>query len=619
MGRLQQLSQGLGQKLGQKLHWHELGYRRTAVAAVLTAVAVAVPSVAWYLVGSRQAEREIVLKQKIVADRAAKKAVVLAERLATRLEVLREAETRRAFYHYQNLYHDPKAAAEGASVGISPLAQGPSDPLIEVYFQVDNRGELSLPTLNDEFPELGLQAAGGEQCEMLGQLEQVAVFCRREGLETPVYAARSEVVPASHQGEDVDCLGGPMSLAERRIEELSPEAWSQHLRANELYADLKEGRKPAVLHHAGAGSVVGKTVAISIGSFEWRTLALGETPELVALRRVETPAGPWTQGFVISAEAVEVYLRDSSYPASFEPHGEPRREHSADHVVMSVPGTPWAIVLDLSQTLLQEAAKSRVEGDRFERIFLFCVLAALAAGVLVVAMVGQAEHLANERSQFAASAAHELRTPIAGLRLYSEMLAEGLGDPGRARDYARRLAGEAERLGRVVTNVLSFTRLERKTLTVDPQPGDLREVVAETFARHRPALEQAGAEVVLELPEEVPTVRFDPDAVGQILQNLLDNAEKYTRDVSPRRIVVRLEEAMRAVRLSVADNGRGVPRRERRHLFRPFHRGVESNDAPAGLGLGLVLVQALAAAQGGEIRYADAPQGGAVFTVSFPR
>jgi signal transduction histidine kinase len=106
---------------------------------------------------------------------------------------------------------------------------------------------------------------------------------------------------------------------------------------------------------------------------------------------------------------------------------------------------------------------------------------------------------------------------------------------------------------------------------------------------------------------------FDRDAVSQVVQNLLDNAEKYTRDITSR--VVRV--AMNDRTICVADNGPGLPPEIRGRLFEPFVRGNHS-DAPAGLGLGLALVKALAHAQHAEVRYADVPGGGAEFSVRFP-
>jgi signal transduction histidine kinase len=123
--------------------------------------------------------------------------------------------------------------------------------------------------------------------------------------------------------------------------------------------------------------------------------------------------------------------------------------------------------------------------------------------------------------------------------------------------------------------------------------------------------------VELSIPHELPPVRFDSDAVSQIVENLLDNAEKHTRSADNRAIQVSLTPANGVVALSVSDHGPGLPDNVRRHLFQAFERGNNA-DAPAGLGLGLVLVQALARAQGGDVTYTDSPGGGARFTVTFP-
>ncbi|RMH20659.1 MAG: sensor histidine kinase [Acidobacteria bacterium] len=583
---------------------------RTTLAALLTVVAVALPSGTWLIVGGRQVEREAALEVDRVYTKAYKMGVKLASHLSARLAVLREQEARRPFYHYEAVYHDPHGASGTATVALSPLAQGPSHPYVLSYFQVDEQGRLSLPRHRDRAGGLGWEDDGEAFATLRQQLADVATFCIR-GYD-PSTACPAGATPAA-VGEG-HAERGERSL-QLYVEELEASAWRRHRRASSRNGD----QRPARPAHAGNGHPGGEEpkVLIVIGDLDWYTLPVGGEPNLVALRSVDTPDGTWTQGFAISRQAIGDYLRDAYYPARFLPI-DPAREKRPGEIVVPVEGTAWGISLDLSSALDEVASKAAVDRRRFLQTVLFITLTAALAGVMVVALVYQSERLAAQRAQFAASAAHELRTPLAGLRLYSEMLAEGLGDPSRARQYASRLAGESERLGRVVTNVLSFTRLERRMLTVDPRPGDLGAAVREVVARNRPALEEAGAAIDLQLPDEPVTARFDRDALGHVLQNLLDNAEKYTREAADRTIRVAVEARPETAVLRVADRGPGIPPALERKLFRPFARG-ESQGGPEGLGLGLVLVRALVTAQGGDIRYAGAAGGGAVFTVTLPR
>jgi signal transduction histidine kinase len=226
------------------------------------------------------------------------------------------------------------------------------------------------------------------------------------------------------------------------------------------------------------------------------------------------------------------------------------------------------------------------------------------------------ERQARQRAAFAASAAHELRTPLAGLRLYGEMLRDGIHDDERSRRYAGRIAEESERLSRVVTNVLGFTRLERGTLEVSTGPIDARAVLDEVVERLRPAIESNGAVLVLEADEGSATIESDRDALGQIVQNLVDNAEKYTRGATDRTVHVELRPVDGATLIAVRDHGPGVPPDLVPQLFEPFTRG-SLPDQPAGLGLGLALARELAVAQGATLEYETPAGGGARFVLTF--
>lgn len=551
----------------------------TALALLLTLGALAVPCVKWYASGSSETARRAAEIENAPQRLAAETAAQLAGRLHDRLETLRETESRRPFYHYQNLYHDPKGAYEGASVIPSPLAEGPTDPLIQAYFQIDAAGKLTLPTL-------------GEDTVATNSPGDLAIQQRLQSTVPASTCVSAMLRPPAQQG-----------FVNTKTEVLENAAWSQNVQAQQLYRDIKGGKR-------GLQSVQAGNVAITVGEFSWCTLPLGDGVAPVALRTVNTPAGTLVQGFALSVPAITATLDSARFV--------PAAPTNETVVTALVAGLDWFVTIDAAQAAAKARARAHDIRTRFMRSFVTSVICAGIAGLCVVGLVWQTERLARQRSEFAAAAAHELRTPLAGLRMYGEMLADGLGDPTRRHDYAQRLADEAARLGRVVSNVLGFTRLERGTLRVQPEPGDLAGVVRDCVARQRPALEAGGARIEWRMDDELPAVKFDRDAVAEIVQNLLDNAEKHTRAATDRTIRVELSRANTGVALSVSDHGAGIPGDVRRQLFRPFTRSRDP-DTPAGLGLGLALVRGLARGHGADVTYRDANGGGAVFTVTFPR
>ena len=581
---------------------------RTAVAFVLTAIALAVPCVSWYVVGCREVARRGEELQDVRWDQAREIGAQVARRVLNRLETLRDGESRRPFYHYQSFYHDPKGAYEGASVVPSPLAQGLGDPLIRAYFQIDPAGQLSMPTVSDQITETNATEELARQRHIQRELAPVipASSCVTALVQPlPQQVAQAQPPPAQPQ----------QTVPRQKTEILDPAAWAQNVQASKLYAELKGGNAPS-RDQSSLQSLVVQTgkgaVRVDVGDFVWCTITVSNAPALVALRQVSTPDGTLVQGFLITSAAVEESLKGSGLPCKFAPRTQTRETE----IAVPIGDTSWRVVVDATEAIAEARAVARELKAEFLQLFAGGVVAASVAGLCVVGLVWQTERLARQRSQLAASAAHELRTPLAGLRMYAEMLAEGLGDPARSNDYARRLADEAARLGRIVSNVLGFTRLERGTLSVRPERGDLAGAIRDCIARQRPALEANGARVELTIADELLSVPFDRDAVAEIVQNLLDNAEKHARGAADRTIHVSVAMNHDGVALSVTDHGPGIPERVRRRLFRPFARGSNS-DAPAGLGLGLVLAKALARAHGGRIDYSDAPHGGAVFTVTF--
>ena len=556
--------------------------RRTALAATLVGIAVMVPTLAWYVSGSRDAARRAREIEEAALATVARTAGTTADRLGHRLEALREAESDRPFYHYQNLYHDPRGAAQGLAVLPSPLAGGPSDPMVWAHFQIDEAGLVSLPTVSERFPDLSTDADFDRFCEVLADLQNGLVVGGMEG-------------------------GGP-AIGGESTTVLDRSAWRQIQAADSVYAELT-GRRGATAAPEGPRAIEQSgDVIIRVGEMRWHTIVLGGGPLLAALRDVTTPAGVRVQGFAVTPHTLAEWLDPATQIG-------PVARDAELTVAMPVADTGWYLNADAGPAVADAAAAGRRVVAEFRRTFVLSSLGALLAAIAVVALVAQTDRLARQRARFAAAAAHELKTPLASLRLHAEMLAEGLGRPNHAAAYAGRIVSEVRRLGRVVTNMLDLSRLERGAPLASPVAGDPGHAVAACVERLRGTLEGAGMELRVQIEPGLPRALFDHDALCQILDNLLDNAEKYSRGSTVRSVAVTVQRLEGGVQVRVADSGPGIPHRLQHALFRPFHR-PDDGDAPAGLGLGLALARSLARAQGGDLVLADAPGVGATFVLT---
>ena len=561
-------------------------HRRTTLAAVLVGVAVLLPTIAWYVAGSSDAARraEALREQAEFAlrDEAEREAV----RLGTRLEELRRQEAQRPFFHYQTLYRDPRGAAEGLSVTPSPLVSGATDPLVWAHFQIDETGLVTLPTVSERFPELTSNADFAVFCSRLTKLQNAVVM---------------NVSDFAQMGDEED-----------RVLSLTDKEWQQIRRADAVYASIT-GREsgPGPRNSLDGDDAAG--VSIRVRPFAWQTIVLDSGPALAALRDVHTPDGVVLQGFAIASQAVAQSLRTSPLRLSFSP-GPPS---SPTAVTELIADTGWILTADLADATAPSDREGREIVTRFRRTFGITATAIFLAAAAVVWILMQMDRLARQRARFAAAAAHELKTPLSGLLLHAEMLAENLGDPDHRTHYATTLGSEAARLGRVVTNMLDLARLERGALVAHPREGELGDLVQRRVDGARSRLEGAGVSVNLSIEPDLPPALFDDDAVSQILENLMDNAEKHTRSVVDRSLNITLDTADNQVRVTVADNGPGISRHQRKILFRPFDRPVESDGIP-GLGLGLALARSLARAQGGDLEHDSHVPTGATFVLVVP-
>jgi signal transduction histidine kinase len=219
---------------------------------------------------------------------------------------------------------------------------------------------------------------------------------------------------------------------------------------------------------------------------------------------------------------------------------------------------------------------------------------------------------AERRSNFVAAVTHELKTPLTAIRMYAEMLRDGLvGAEEKRAEYYGTITDESERLTRLIDNVLEFSRLERGQREMSFSVGSPAPVLEEAAEKLRSHVESEGFRIELAIEPELPAVRFDRDALLQVIYNLVDNAMKYGRSAHARKVVLEARRRDDAVQVSVRDFGPGVPGRQVKRIFEPFYRGGDELTRSAkGTGIGLALVKELAERMGAAVSGANATDGG---------
>jgi PAS domain S-box-containing protein len=228
-------------------------------------------------------------------------------------------------------------------------------------------------------------------------------------------------------------------------------------------------------------------------------------------------------------------------------------------------------------------------------------------------------HAAEElKSQFFALVSHELRTPLTSIIGYAEMVdeIEGSDMSPEGRRYMEIIGRSAQKLDRLVQDLLLVAQVEAGTFAVEPKPIELAPVVRECVDGSRPAAEEAGIHLSHDA-EEVPTLMADSSRLGQVIDNLVSNAIKFTDRGGTVAVRVRADGARCAI--EVSDNGVGIGPEEQEHLFDRFYRAGEARKGHySGAGLGLAISKGIVDAHDGEIQVMSDPGQGTTFRVLLP-
>ena len=334
---------------------------------------------------------------------------------------------------------------------------------------------------------------------------------------------------------------------------------------------------------------------------------LHDLPQAPAFRRAVRQDGAAVEGWTRRGRTALRY--EIGVEALFAAAGVAERASIATPSPSPSAGWARAAVPDIPSLMLalrpEAAPRGRLLAAR--GLLWLAVAAGLGALLLVHRALAREARAISREKMFVAGVTHELRTPVAAIRVFGEALAEGLGD---SREYGALLAEESERLEALVERVLAATRMDVAPRFEKVQPAEL---LISAVRLMRPRAERRGVALTIGSAGDLGEARWDADAVRRALLSLIDNAIKHGR--ANGHVEVRAEAEGPCLRLSVRDDGPGIARRDHRRLFGRFERGATET---AGAGLGLYLVDQVARAHAGR---ADLEQEGrgCVFTLLLPR
>jgi signal transduction histidine kinase len=245
--------------------------------------------------------------------------------------------------------------------------------------------------------------------------------------------------------------------------------------------------------------------------------------------------------------------------------------------------------------------------------------ALLGAGLLLVYQNVRRElELSRQKSDFVANVSHELKTPLALIRLFAETLELGrVPSDERKKQYYQVINKESQRLAQLINNILDFSRIEAGRKEYRFAKTDLGRIVHDVVEAYRFPIEQQGFSLEVQVADDLPEIEIDKEALGQALLNLVNNAVKYSRD--EKSVKIEAKKDGERVLISVADKGIGIAKSEHLKIFEKFYRAEDSLvHETKGSGLGLSLVKHIMEAHGGAVIVESAPGKGSTFTLALP-
>ncbi|MFZ5640481.1 MAG: ATP-binding protein [Bacillota bacterium] len=233
-------------------------------------------------------------------------------------------------------------------------------------------------------------------------------------------------------------------------------------------------------------------------------------------------------------------------------------------------------------------------------------------------MAGQIERHEKMRREFVANVSHELRSPLTSVQGFIEALMDGKDKtPEDRKRYLDIVHTETMRLIRLVNELLDLSRVEEGIVRLKLKEVDLAGVIDNVLKKYRPVLEERSIRVIKKLPPSLPELKGDGDRIQQVLNNLLDNAIRYSENDTE--IVIAVEDSAGNVKITVEDHGKGIPEEELPYVWDRFYKVDKARSRNAeGTGLGLAIARQIVEQHGGRVEAESIPLQGSKFSFSLP-
>jgi signal transduction histidine kinase len=262
-------------------------------------------------------------------------------------------------------------------------------------------------------------------------------------------------------------------------------------------------------------------------------------------------------------------------------------------------------------------ADARAVGEQTFVLISCATLALLASLLFILRAARTRAELATMKSEFVSAVTHELKTPLALIRLVAETLERGRYNSGETiREYATLLSKETARLGRLIDNLLTYSRLSDVRQIYTFEAIEVQDLIEDALDQFRPRLKELGFQLSVDIAADLPAVRADRAAMSQVFENLVDNAIKYSNGRRELRISASRAPDAHEVEIMVRDAGPGIPAEDLARVFEKFYRGRGAKTS--GSGLGLSIARRVVESHGGGIELSSRLGDGTTVNVRLP-